>query len=78
MCIRDSFVFLESLDEFTGTFFVGVPNVSTLPLLLYSASMGGNYQIASITALLLLVPSIGFMLVVERFLKADVLAMVGR
>jgi len=63
------FVFLESLDEFTGTFFVGVPNVSTLPLLLYSASMGGNYQIASITALILLLPSILFMLFVERFLK---------
>ncbi len=72
------FVFLESLDEFTGTYFVGVPDVTTLPLLMFSASMGGNYQIASITALLLLVPSIGFMLVVERFLKADVLAMVGR
>lgn len=39
--------------------------------------MGGNDQIASITALLL-VPSIGFMLVVERLLKADVLAMVGK
>jgi len=25
------FVFLESLDEFTGTFFVGVPDVITLP-----------------------------------------------
>ena len=72
------FVFLESLDEFTGTFFVGVPDVMTLPLLMFNASMGGNYQIASITALLLLVPSVGFMLVVERFLKADVLAMVGR
>ena len=72
------FVFLESLDEFTGTFFVGVPNVSTLPLLLYSASMGGNYQIASITALILLVPSILFMLFVERFLKADVLSKIGR
>jgi len=72
------FVFLESLDEFTGTFFVGVPDVTTLPLLMFNASMGGNYQIASITALLLLVPSIGFMLVVERFLKSDVLAMVGR
>lgn len=72
------FVFLESLDEFTGTFFVGVPQVTTLPLLLYSASMGGNYQIASITALILLVPSIGFMLFIERFLKADVLAKVGR
>ena len=72
------FVFLESLDEFTGTYFVGVPDVTTLPLLMFNASMGGNYQIATITALLLLVPSIAFMLVVERFLKADVLAMVGR
>ena len=25
------FVFLESLDEFTGTYFVGVPDVTTLP-----------------------------------------------
>jgi ABC-type spermidine/putrescine transport system permease subunit II len=72
------FVFLESLDEFTGTYFVGVPDVTTLPLLMFNASMGGNYQIASITALLLLIPSIAFMLAVERFLKADVLAMVGR
>jgi ABC-type spermidine/putrescine transport system permease subunit II len=72
------FVFLESLDEFTGTYFVGVPTVNTLPLLLYSASMGGNYQIASITAMILLVPSILFMLFVERFLKADVLSKVGR
>lgn len=72
------FVFLESLDEFTGTFFVGAPDVVTLPLLLYTAGAGGNYQIASITALILLVPSIAFMLVVERFLRADVLARVGR
>jgi len=71
------FVFLESLDEFTGTFFVGVPDVTTLPLLLFTASMEGNYQIASITALMLLVPSVGFMLFIERFLRADVLAKVG-
>lgn len=71
------FVFLESLDEFTGTFFVGIPEVRTLPLLLFNASMEGNYQIASITALILLVPSVGFMLFIERFLKADVLAKIG-
>lgn len=71
------FVFLESLDEFTGTFFVGVPTIETLPLLMFTASTQGNYQIASITALVLLVPSIGFMLLVERFLKADVMAKVG-
>ena len=45
--------------------------MQTLPLLLYSASAGGNYQIASITALILLVPSIAFMFVVERFFRAD-------
>jgi putative spermidine/putrescine transport system permease protein len=71
------FVFLESLDEFTGTYFVGVPDVTTLPLLLFRASMEGNYQIASITALILLIPSVGFMLLIERFLRADVLAKVG-
>lgn len=72
------FVFLESLDEFTGSYFVGAPDVSTLPLLLYTAASGGNYQIASITSLLLLLPSIGFMLVVERYLRADVLAGIGK
>ncbi len=72
------FVFLISLDEFSGTFFVGVPNVQTLPLTMLNAAMEGNYQIASITALLLLVPSVLFMLFVERFLKADVLASVGK
>lgn len=71
------FVFLISLDEFTGTYFVGVPDITTLPLLLFTASMEGNYQIASITALILLVPSIAFMLAVEKFLKAEVLAKVG-
>ena len=72
------FVFLDSIDEFTGTFFVGAPDVTTLPILMFNASMGGNYQIAAITALILLIPSVGFMLVIERFLKADVLSRIGR
>lgn len=72
------FVFLESLDEFTASYFVGAPEVRTLPLLLFSAAAGGNMQIAAITALILLVPSILFMLLVERFLRAEVLARVGQ
>ena len=72
------FVFLESLDEFTASYFVGAPEVRTLPLLLFSAAAGGNMQIAAITALILLVPSVLFMLVVERFLRAEVLAKVGK
>ncbi|KJV11072.1 spermidine/putrescine ABC transporter permease [Elstera litoralis] len=71
------FVFLGSIDEFTGTFFVGVPDIQTLPILLYTASMQGSYQIASITAIFLLIPSLLFMVIVERFLKADVAAKIG-
>jgi len=71
------FVFLESLDEFTGTYFVGVPDVTTLPLMMFNASIAGNYQIAAITALILLLPSIVFMLLVERFLSTETLARIG-
>jgi hypothetical protein len=46
--------------------------------LLYIASMGGNYQIASITALILLALSVLFMIVIERCRKADVLSKVGQ
>jgi putative spermidine/putrescine transport system permease protein len=71
------FVFLESLDEFTGTYFVGVPDVTTLPLIMFNASIGGNYQIAAVTALILLVPSIAFMLLTERFLSTETLARIA-
>jgi ABC-type spermidine/putrescine transport system permease subunit II len=71
------FVFLESLDEFTGTYFVGVPDITTLPLMMFNASLNGNYQIAAISALILLVPSILFMLVIERFLSTETLAKIG-
>jgi hypothetical protein len=71
------FVFLESLDEFTGTFFVGAPDITTLPLLLYNASMSGNYQVSSITALILLVPSLLFMVVIHKFMRPEMMAKLG-
>ena len=65
------FVFLNSLDEFTGTFFVGSPYVQTLPVLMYTASMGYNMQAASVIAVMLTIPSLAFMAVLEKFLKAE-------
>ncbi|MCR4408378.1 MAG: ABC transporter permease subunit [Anaerolineae bacterium] len=70
------FVFLTSLDEFTGTFFIGLPFVTTLPMLLYSSS-GYNLQFASVIAIILLVPSILFMVIIERFLKAEYIGGMG-
>ncbi|MHA0983611.1 ABC transporter permease [Kosakonia cowanii] len=72
------FVFLESLDEFTATFFVGAPDITTLPILLYTASMSGNYQVSSITALILLVPSVLFMLVIQKFMRPEMLSKLGK
>ena len=72
------FVFLESLDEFTGTFFVGAPDITTLPLLLYNASMSGNYQVSSITALILLAPSLLFMVVIHKFMRPEMMAKLGK
>jgi putative spermidine/putrescine transport system permease protein len=71
------FVFLESLDEFTGTYFVGVPDITTLPLMMFNASLAGNYQIATVTPLILLVPSVAFMLLIKRFLNTEMLATIG-
>jgi ABC-type spermidine/putrescine transport system permease subunit II len=70
------FVFITSLDEFTGTFFVGLPFVNTLPLTLYSSS-GYNMQFASVIALILLVPSILFMFLIQRVLKAEYVGGMG-
>jgi putative spermidine/putrescine transport system permease protein len=70
------FVFLTSLDEFTGTFFIGLPFVTTLPMLLYSSS-GYNLQFASVIAIVLLFPSILFMIIIERFLKAEYIGGIG-
>ncbi|MFB3884604.1 MAG: ABC transporter permease [Thermodesulfobacteriota bacterium] len=70
------FVFITSLDEFTGTFFIGLPFVNTLPMTLYSSS-GYNMQFASVIAIVLLIPSILFMTLIQRVLKAEYVGGMG-
>ncbi len=71
-------VFLYSLDEFTGTLLVGAPFVTTLPVYMYTASVGYELQIASVTALVLMVPGAVLLLLLERVLKADYLVFFGQ
>jgi putative spermidine/putrescine transport system permease protein len=70
------FVFITSLDEFTGTFFIGLPFVNTLPMTLYSSS-GYNMQFASVIAIILLIPSILFMALIQRVLRAEYVGGMG-
>jgi putative spermidine/putrescine transport system permease protein len=71
-------VFLYSLDEFTGTLLVGSPFITTLPVYMYTASIGYELQIASVTALVLMVPGAILLLLLERVLKAEYLAFFGQ
>ncbi len=70
------FVFITSLDEFTGTFFIGLPFINTLPMTLYSSS-GYNMQYASVIAIILLIPSILFMTLIQRVLRAEYVGGMG-
>ena len=71
-------VFLYSLDEFTGTLLVGAPFVTTLPVYMYTASVGYELQIASVTALVLMVPGAVLLLLLERVLKSEYLVFFGQ
>ena len=71
-------VFLYSLDEFTGTLLVGSPFVTTLPVYMYTASLGYELQIASVTAIFLMVPGAALLLLLERFLKTEYLVFFGQ
>ncbi|MGH7318906.1 MAG: ABC transporter permease [Candidatus Rokuibacteriota bacterium] len=71
-------VFLYSLDEFTGTLLVGSPFVTTLPVYMYTASVGYELQIASVTAIVLMAPGALLLLLLERFLKTEYLVFFGQ
>jgi len=71
-------VFLYSLDEFTGTLLVGSPFVLTLPVYMYRTSVGYELQVASIAALILMLPGLALLVVLERYLKSEYLSMFGR
>jgi energy-coupling factor transporter ATP-binding protein EcfA2 len=67
-----------SLDEFTGTLLVGAPFVTTLPVDMYTANVGYELQIASVTALVLMLAGAVLLVLLERFLRAEYLAFFGQ
>ena len=71
-------VFLYSFDEFTGTLLVGSPFVLTLPVYMYRTSVGYELQVASIAALILMLPGLFLLVILERYLKSEYLSMFGR
>ena len=71
-------LFFHSLDEFTGTLLVGSPFVLTLPVYMYRTKVEANLQVASISALMLMLPGIVLLVLLERYMKSEYLSMFGR
>ncbi len=68
------FVFLNSLDESEGSFLVGVPNVITLPVLMYSLITDYHRPVASIFSLILLLPNIVVLLFASHIMRSEYIA----
>ena len=66
------FVFITSMEEFTLTFIIGAPNISTIPTILYSY-LGYNFTrtSASVVSLILVIPNIILLIITERFVKTE-------
>jgi putative spermidine/putrescine transport system permease protein len=62
-------VFLFSMDEFTITLLISGAQYTTLPLRLYSTLQQGYIEPASASAVVLLMPSLIFLVLVGRFLR---------
>ncbi len=71
-------VFLNSLDEFTGSLLIGAPFIKTLSVFMYNTANGYEMQISSVASILLAAPGILMLLVLDQFLKAEHLAGVGK
>ncbi len=70
-------VFLWSLDEFTGTLLIGSPFVKTLSTFMYQAAQGYELQVASVTAIILMIPGILLLTLLEKHLKSEYLSKFG-
>ena len=71
-------VFLFSLDEFTGSLLIGAPFVSTMPIYMYNAANGYEMQIASVIAIILMIPGLVLLFIMQKFMKAEYLSAFGK
>lgn len=66
------FTFINSMEEFTMSFIIGVPEIRTIPTVLFTYLGEGFSQTrASVVSLILLIPNLILLLIVERNIKTE-------
>ncbi|MGN6565001.1 MAG: ABC transporter permease [Thermomicrobiales bacterium] len=66
--------FLAAFDEAQGTFIVGAPRITTMPVLMYTLVTNYPEPASAVFSILLAVPSLVLLLIARRFLLAGYLA----
>ncbi len=68
------FAFLAAFDEAQGTLIVGTPNHMTMPVLMYTLVLSYPQPVGAVFSVLLSLPSLVFLLLAQRHLRAGYLA----
>lgn len=68
------FAFLAAFDEAQGTLIVGTPNHITMPVMMYTLVLSYPQPVGAVFSVLLSLPSIAFLLLAQRYLRAGYLA----
>ncbi len=68
------FTFIMSMEEFNLTFVIGIPNINTIPTILFSY-LGENFYrtAASVVSLILVIPNITALIITEQQIKTEYL-----
>ena len=74
LIIASLFAFLAAFDEAQGTLIVGTPNHITMPVMLYSLVLSYPQPVGAVFSVLLSLPSLVFLLLAQRYLRAGYLA----
>lgn len=66
------FTFINSMEEFTMSFIIGVPEIKTVPTVLFTyLGEGFSATRASVVSLILLIPNLILLIIVERNIKTE-------
>jgi putative spermidine/putrescine transport system permease protein len=74
LIVAAMFAFLAAFDEAQGTLIVGTPNHMTMPVMMYTLVLSYPQPVGAVFSVLLSLPSLIFLLLAQRYLRAGYLA----
>jgi len=74
LIVASLFAFLAAFDEAQGTLIVGTPNHITMPVMMYTLVLSYPQPVGAVFSVLLSLPSLMFLLLAQRYLRAGYLA----